>query len=191
MKRISILILTVTSLLFACQKSTDQTGLSQDQQNFKIYKKAMLSYKGSADKGTVGLKTGNQVTKSLKGSGSGTISYIPGGCGAGTLQGLSGGPDNNLSHLGKSTVLFTRCIDLSNGEIIGTIDGVLTAANGDEVYVRIVGSGVDPVTGVYFEDYIFRGGTGRFANCSGSFHNVFPVLTDTNYGYIGEGTITY
>jgi hypothetical protein len=193
MKRISIFILTVSSLLFACQKSTDQTGLSKDQQNFKNYKKAMLSYKGSADKGTIGQKTGNQVTKPFKLSGSGTITISDniGGCGAGTFRVLSGGPENNGTHLGKFTVLITRCIDFSNGQIIGNIDGVITAADGDKQYFRTVGAGVDPATGIYFEDYIFLGGTGRFANCSGSFHNVFPVLTDTNYSYYGEGTITY
>lgn len=83
------------------------------------------------------------------------------------------------------------CIDLSNGQIIGTIDGVVTTANGDEQYFRTVGAGVDPVTGIYFEDYINLGGTGRFANSSGSFRNVFPVLTDTNYTYQGKGTLTY
>ncbi len=199
MKRISIFILAVSSMLFACKKDTVQTGLSLDQQYFNIYKKAMLSYKGSEDQGTKGssdlgtviLNRENQVARPVKLFGSGTISYIPGGCGAGTLQVLSGGPENNGTHLGIFTVLVTRCIDLSNGQIIGNIDGVATAANGDKQYFRTVSAGVDPVTGFYFEDYIFTGGTGRFANCSGSFRNVFPVLTDTNYSYYGEGTITY
>lgn len=190
MKRISIFILAVTILMFACKKDTVQPSLSLDQQYFNIYSKAMLSYKGSSDKGTFGLKLGSQVARPVKLSGSGTISYIPDGCGAGTLQVLSGGPGNG-THLGRFTVLVTRCIDLSNGQIIGNIDGVAIAANGDEQYFRIVGAGVDPVTGFYFEDYIFIGGTGRFANCSGSFRNVFPVLTDTNFSYYGVGTITY
>lgn len=191
MKRISILILTATSLLFACQKNMDDTSLSKEQQNFNIYKNAMLSYKASADKGTVGLKSDKQVTKPFEIFGSGTNTYIPGGCGPGTLQVLSGGPDNNATHLGKCTVLLTRCIDLSNGEFIGNIEGVITAANGDEVYFIFTNVGVEPGTGFETQDFNITGGTGRFASCSGSFRNVFPVLTATNFSYHGEGTITY
>jgi hypothetical protein len=94
------------------------------------------------------------------------------------------------THMGRTTHTITGQMDLSPGKIVsGT--GVLTAANGDEIFV-----GVDPDTG----DAIVTGGSGRFEGVTITWTMMevwndevtveWPFLTRC-YDWMGEGTITY
>ena len=77
----------------------------------------------------------------------------------------------NVSHLGRSTVRIIGAADFgaSVPTAIPPTEGVVTAANGDEVRFRIrwtlapAGAGVFTVAG----PYTVTGGSGRFANAGG------------------------
>ena len=78
--------------------------------------------------------------------------------------------------LGPASFVFMYCIDLSNlslGTISGTGWGVVTTANGDQLYERITSLTVtlgDPLTDTlttWTEVEQLLGGTGRFENASG------------------------
>jgi hypothetical protein len=94
------------------------------------------------------------------------------------------------THLGRTTHTISGQMDLGTGIILfGT--GILTAANGDEVFVEI-----DPATG----DSVVTGGTGRFEGVTVTVGAPviwneevtveWPFLT-RSYDFMGEGTITY
>lgn len=87
------------------------------------------------------------------------------------------------THLGRFSIRITFCIDatdlLDDGQLTegesapydGGV-GVLTAANGDELYITIAGAVVPsdhPDFDFEFDDpYAITGGTGRFAGATGS-----------------------
>lgn len=97
------------------------------------------------------------------------------------------------THLGRFTFYATFCVDatdllddgvLSEGESIPYSggSGVLTAANGDELWLEIAGTILpvdDPVFEFIFEDpFQFVGGTGRFENAAGD--GVTKSLVDSD-----------
>ena len=132
---------------------------------------------------------GKRVTRPLKSTGSGTISYIPNGCGDGTLKFKSVGTGNSTA-LGLQQQITEFCMN-SLGQPISAIGGVGTAANGDKLYYALVGAGIDEATGFMFQEYVFTGGTGKFAEASGNMTLLYTVNTPTNYEYKGEGSITF
>ena len=79
----------------------------------------------------------------------------------------------------------------SLGQPISAIGGVGTAANGDKLYYALVGAGMDAATGFMFQQYVFTGGTGKFADATGNMTLLYTVNTPTNYEYTGEGSITF
>ena len=95
----------------------------------------------------------------------------------------------NGTHLGLFTVEITYCTDGVNP--FTDITGIQTAANGDQLFMTLVGAGEEPGHGTY-QDYMYHGGTGRFENATGNIRM---------YGYVdpvklvweleGEGTLTY
>ena len=97
--------------------------------------------------------------------------------------------NGNGTHLGLFTVEITYC---TKGENPSTeILGVQTAANGDQLFMVLVGAGEEPNRG-YYQDYLYYGGSGRFENATGNIRM---------YGYVdpvnmvweleGEGTLAY
>jgi len=132
---------------------------------------------------------GKRVTRPLKSKGSGTISYIPNGCGDGTLKFKSVGTGNSTA-LGLQQQVTEFCMN-SLGQPISAIGGVGTAANGDKLYYALVGAGMDAATGFMFQQYVFTGGTGKFTEASGNMTLLYTVNTPTNYEYTGEGSITF
>jgi len=68
------------------------------------------------------------------------------------------------THLGKFDRVEELLLDPATGGVTGTI--VFVAANSDELHVNVVGGFVSPTTAL--GEYEFVGGTGRFANASGS-----------------------
>ena len=78
----------------------------------------------------------------------------------------------NATHLGQFTVTWKVVIDftLPGGAAIGS--GVYTAANGDSLFVDLVGHGVpteNPDVISIVDVQTITGGTGRFAGATGSF----------------------
>ena len=72
----------------------------------------------------------------------------------------------NATHLGRFTVTADWTIGTAGG--IGT--STWTAANGDQFFTSFTRSGVpEPPTITFTETHIITGGTGRFANSSGTF----------------------
>lgn len=190
-----ILIIAAVALLFgSCKKDmiTETTNQDDLKKYAEMTSSALLNAKDVTDIQMSANKSNNakRVTRPLKSTGSGTISYIPGGCGDGTLQFRSDGTGNSTA-LGLQTQVTTFCISMTTGQVIGAIGGVGTAANGDKLYYTLAGAGMDPATGFMFQQYVFTGGTGRFAEASGNMTLLYTVNTPTNYEYTGEGSITF
>ncbi len=191
-----ILIVAAVALLFgSCKKDTvTETTNQADLKKYAEISSSALLLKANDGSGIQmsanKSNNGKRITRPLKSKGSGTISYIPGGCGAGTLQFRSDGTGNSTA-LGLQTQVTTFCISLTTGQVIGAIGGVGTAANGDKLNYTLVGAGMDPPTGFMFQNYVFTGGTGRFADATGNMTLLYSVNTPTNYEYSGEGSITF
>lgn len=191
-----ILIIAAAVMLFAsCKKDmiTETTNQDDLKKYAEMTSSALLlkandgsGIQMSANKSN----NGKSVTRPLKSTGSGTISYIPNGCGDGTLQFRSDGTGNSTA-LGLQQQVTTFCINPATGQVIGSIGGVGTAANGDKLYYSLAGAGIDPATGFMFQQYVFTGGTGRFTNATGNMTLLYTVNTPTNYEYTGEGSITF
>jgi hypothetical protein len=77
--------------------------------------------------------------------------------------------DLHVTHLGLSSSLFSLVAAFDSPTSIVLVEGsfVLTAANGDELRAVLTAGAADLLTGEYFLDYDFRGGTGRFADARG------------------------
>lgn len=95
-------------------------------------------------------------------------------CGEGEGIWLTSTAGGILTHLGRTTMVSTLCLSLSDYSIIGPAPYTLTAANGDEIGGMI--------TGVVYTAYGFdmytsvTGGTGRFEGVSGEL--VWPTVSD-------------
>ncbi|HEX5271810.1 MAG TPA: hypothetical protein VFW33_15035 [Gemmataceae bacterium] len=72
--------------------------------------------------------------------------------------------EGTASHLGRSTVSATHVLNLFTGQFTSTF--TVTAANGDKAYGTAEGQ-IFP-DGSFEETLQFNGGTGRFANATGS-----------------------
>jgi hypothetical protein len=99
----------------------------------------------------------------------------------------------NATQLGDFTFNFPHSVDRSVMPATGVGIATFTAANGDEVYALILGQATLYAPGVLLgvEQGTILGGTGRFANATGSF--VIERLIDTvNLTTVGsfEGTIS-
>jgi hypothetical protein len=190
-----ILIFAAAVMLFAsCKKETITETTNQDD----LKKYAEMSSSAILLKANDGSgiqmsanksNNGKRVTRPLKSKGSGTISYIPNGCGDGTLKFKSVGTGNSTA-LGLQQQVTVFCMN-SLGQPISAIGGVGTAANGDKLYYALVGAGMDAATGFMFQQYVFTGGTGKFADATGNMTLLYTVNTPTNYEYTGEGSITF
>ena len=120
---------------------------------------------------------------------SGSMSYsfapnqnLPCNCGdffpVGTFSG-----SGNLSHMGKSSSLIKPCVKpiIQDGNYIGDHVGVecafFVAANGDSLYCYTYPYDLlyTPVGAVGIAKVDFVGGTGRFANATGSFTGTVTI----------------
>jgi hypothetical protein len=108
------------------------------------------------------------------------------------------------THLGRFTTRMTFCTDITDLMDDGTLtgdesapynkgQGVLIAANGDELYFTIEGVVIptdQPGYDFEFQDpFTFTGGTGRFAGVSGSGHtDSFHIQADmrTDHSWTGK-----
>ena len=98
----------------------------------------------------------------------------------------------NATQLGEFTLSIPHLVDRSTGVIVGSYE--FTAANGDTLTADLVGQSTPSgVPGVVFvvETATITGGTGRFANATGSFtsERLVDMTTGTITGFF-EGTIS-
>lgn len=138
----------------------------------------------NADKGK------GKSSKVLKSSGSGTIAFTPGNCGAGTVNFNSNGSGNSTV-IGTFTQQITFCFNGSNGQPITPIIGVGTTPNGDKIFYAFAGQEIDAATGFMYQDYIITGGTGKFDGAGGATRLLYDINEPTAYRYTGTGTITF
>ena len=117
----------------------------------------------------------------------------------GTIQGIEitdvqfpklfvdGSGSGKATHLGCFTVTYDVVVDFPTHTTFGS--SVFTAANGDNVFTDIIGSGTpteNPDVHIVVEVHTITGGTGRFAGASGSFTRTFFLnlvtgLTDGSF----------
>ena len=105
--------------------------------------------------------------------------------------------EGTISHLGKSMLLEDWCFDTTIPNDDGSKRKVIfVAANGDELYSNENGSVIWTGPLSFVEEFEFEGGTGRFANASGTFTEYVEISPPDAQGsgtfvLSSEGTITY
>lgn len=121
----------------------------------------------------------------------------------GRCEGVAGYPltatlelTGTLSHLGRVMWTSTDCTSIAGFPEITFIDGtgVITAANGDELYFTYAGSAlVGPnLVAKFTGEATIAGGTGRFSNASGTFDLSGTLgLTDSVVEMQVDGWISY
>ena len=119
----------------------------------------------------------NSSTRPFKGSVTGAVTFNPVGLEVCPASGTYFGglrtdsmANGNASHLGKVAMMSSHCTPA--GDTIAGGGMTLVAANGDELYLQYEGTAPFPdestVVIVAMLDFAITGGTGRFANASGS-----------------------
>jgi hypothetical protein len=104
---------------------------------------------------------------------------------------VEGTGTGNAPQFGKFTFTYDEVVNLSTGVGTGTYE--LTGANGDSLSAEWIGAGFptsDPNVLLIVENATISGGTGRFANASGSFkvERLFSFITNAGDGSL-DGTI--
>ncbi|HET9288424.1 MAG TPA: hypothetical protein VFO26_12795 [Gaiella sp.] len=99
----------------------------------------------------------------------GTVSAVETGTVVPPLRFLDREGTGNATHLGKYTEHITMVINLVTMASTGT--ATFTAANGDDLLATVAGQATrtSPTTLSIVEVYTITGGTGRFADATGSF----------------------
>ena len=95
------------------------------------------------------------------------------------------------THLGHFTVAYDVVVDFPTHTTFGS--SIFTAANGDNVFTDIIGSGTpteNPDVHTVVEVHTITGGTGRFAGATGSFIRTYllNLVTGVTSGSF-DGTI--
>ena len=116
---------------------------------------------------------------------------VPGGL---PFRRLISEASGNFTHIGKSTVHFDQVVRLivEDGVPYLIVDGTytVTTANGDTLFGTFQNK-QNFITNEFTTDVVTEGGTGRFANASGSLEGAgqFDVATDT-FVYWLDGVIS-
>lgn len=106
----------------------------------------------------------------------------------------------HFSHLGKTTFVNTAAVTGSpacEGGLIATEQETFTAANGDKVFglAKDIACPTSPSTLHVTASFTITGGTGRFANASGSgttqISAVFTSSTTGTFSGTSTGIISY
>jgi hypothetical protein len=100
--------------------------------------------------------------------------------------------EGHATHLGDFDEVGGVQFSPTDDPAVLRIDGwaIHTAANGDEVHEVLTGR-VNLQTGIGIATATYVGGTGRFADATGSAAITFQLLADGSYEFAGEGTIDY
>jgi hypothetical protein len=92
--------------------------------------------------------------------------------------------EGQATHLGRFTVTARVVIDVPNNTVLG--NWVLTAANGDQLFVTFEGFALGPNQGG--GNFTIVGGTGRFAGATGQYTQVIDFGSDPGLLLPGEST---
>jgi len=92
----------------------------------------------------------------------------------------------NATHLGQ----FSREEVVLFNPLTGTLTGVIvfTAANGDQLFCTVAGGFISPTAAT--GTYTFTGGTGRFANASGSADFIISTPDGIHFSVEFAGTLS-
>lgn len=199
MKRITIFILAVSSLLFACKKDAVQTAKEKTKPSLK---EALSILRASAEKASKAagnqtsqvditqLNNGNRVTRTFYSNTSATFILVEDpGCNSTLRIKVTG--HGTGRHIGNLTLNLESCFFIAP-DVLFLLEGAVTAANGDKIYEKQTGGGTQ-ASGLPFETYNIIGGTGRFAGATGSIVSNYSVFDPENNIFLSEqiGTITY
>jgi hypothetical protein len=133
------------------------------------------------------------VKKPWKGHWIGNM-YIVGYCPDGSLQVLDIGK-GFATHMGASKWIATICLNPITG--LGEGKAVITGANGDAVYlaISIRSHGIGGPNGTWYETETVTGGTGRFADATGSgtSNGSWVATSETSFSWVGvsDGKLMY
>jgi len=165
--RHAIIAFALAGLAAACGEIANPAGPSPSRSGLSLRTAPELSLKGRLD-GVYTLTFPSPTTLFVSGHGTG-----------------------NATHLGRFTFEYDELVDLPTGTGTGTYQ--LTAANGDTLTADWTGHGLpteDPTVLLVIENATITGGTGRFANASGTFRveRLFDFITNSGGGSL-EGTL--
>ncbi len=187
---ISISVLLIFTL-FGCQDSNQIEEVKPsnlDQVKAELIFAPLISYKANPDLNFASHeRRGDLVERPIKFSTKGTIHYINGtgdctGFDQAVIQGAGTG-----SHMGNITVELGYCTKVWPPTVLG----IVTASNGDQIFVVLTGAGLDPDKGPY-QDYLIYDGTGRFEGAIGSY-TLYGIIDYVNgvWSHEGGGVIRY
>jgi len=100
--------------------------------------------------------------------------------------------EGQATHLGHFSVTGDVAVEVATGIPTGT--WTLTAANGDMLFLKMTGSGIDPTHG--FGAFTVVGGTGRFAAATGYYEQIITFAATPGtapsipYTDVLDGTIS-
>ena len=116
------------------------------------------------------------------------------GNGAGAFTDAAGGffASGTMSHLGQFTHYGTLILTPTDDPAVFTVTGRTTfeAANGDLLYADLAGT-LNVLTGVATGTDTWVGGTGRFAEATGSAELAAQLFPDGSLTFTLEGDISY
>jgi len=78
-----------------------------------------------------------------------------------------------------------------DGKLMVDGDGIFTAPNGDQIFVNFDGSVIDLETGEGVGTYVVTGGTGRFANATGTADFASSFLAPNGFDLIADGELCF
>jgi hypothetical protein len=98
----------------------------------------------------------------------------------------------HASHIGAIAVVGMDYFALpEDGFVVVDGTGILTAVNGDQIWVNFDGSVFDLVTGGGTGTYVVTGGTGRFTDATGTAGFSSTFLEPNGFAIVADGTLCY
>jgi hypothetical protein len=197
MKNRSLIVFVLLLFVFGCSKDSlkDPAVPQEDGIKEKIVLTPLTGYMADDIITVVPEKKGKIKTKTIKfHNSSGIMGALPnpGECQpyGGYFQAFIEGT-GHATHLGLFDVINTYCID-DLGNPISPIYGIITAANGDQLFTQLTGLWYDEVLEMTFASYIVYDGSGRFDGATGDILMYGTIDNTTNtWDLEGEGTISY
>lgn len=198
MKNRSLIFFLLLFFIFGCSKENVRdniTSLQNETPNEQISLAPLHNYLAAENVQVPVEKSGKLKTKTIKfHESSGIMGIIPnpGECEpyGGLYQVVIEGT-GHATHLGLFEVINTYCVGLE-GNPISPIYGIMTAANGDQLFSQMTSSWIDETTGVMYYGYNIYNGNGRFEGATGNTLMWGTVDYANNTWYLeGEGNITY
>lgn len=95
-----------------------------------------------------------------------------------------------MTHVGRFEIQQAGCFNIETGAVTDG-QGILTAANGDQIHLEYAGSVVDLSPPTYELHYVTTGGTGRFERAEGESDFVVVYTSETTWIAEGGGWIRY